>query len=178
MSTTTETTAPASSAYLLQLTEANHDDNEFYALGGAGFLTQAERQASIDRIRAASDLTGHSCQDPDVHHCYVIDVLDPADQFTVVDNFEIDEQTAHDVLGVADFEPLRTRERTALAAVADAVLATPADATTLRALGAEFGLTPDGARAALELDVENHPDDVALTPVTATAFRLVLRSQR
>lgn len=107
----------ATTTYLLQLTEANHDENEFFTLGGAGFLTETDRQASIDRIKASVDLTGHDCEDPEVHRCYLIDVLDPADQFTQIDNFEIDEDTAHEVLGVADFEPLRERERAGLAAV-------------------------------------------------------------
>lgn len=107
--------------FLLQLTEANHDDNEFYTLGGAGFLSEAERQASIDRIKASADLTGHDCEDPDVHRCYLIDVLDPADQFTQLDNFEIDETTAHEVLGVDDFGPIRERERAGLYLASKAV---------------------------------------------------------
>lgn len=110
-------TATDTTTYLLQLTEANHDEGEFFTLGGAGFLTETDRQASIARIKARVDLTGHDCHNPDVHRCYLIDVLDPADQFTQVDNFEIDEDTAHHVLGLDDFEPLRERERALLGAV-------------------------------------------------------------
>lgn len=101
--------------FCLQLTEANHDENKFFTLGGAGFLSEAERQASIDRIKAATDLTGHDCQDPEVHHCYLIDVL--ADNGDHLDNFEIDEATAYDVLGVDDFEPMRQLERDLFARV-------------------------------------------------------------
>jgi hypothetical protein len=59
--------------------------------------------------------------------------------------------------------------------LAGVTYAEPSDATTFRALAAEFGLSPAEARTALELGPD-HLDDQPLTPVTATVYRLVLRS--
>lgn len=91
--------------YLLQITEANHGENEFYMLGGAGFNTEKERQANLATIPRFI----HDCAQDD--RCYVLDILDPADDFSVIDDFEISAETAHTLLGVDDFEPLREQER-------------------------------------------------------------------
>jgi hypothetical protein len=91
--------------YLLQITEANHTENQFFTLGGAGFDTEAERQANLATIPAFE----HDCDAGD--RCYILDILDPDDEFSVVDDFEISESTAHRLLGVEDFEPLRAQER-------------------------------------------------------------------
>jgi len=101
--------------FLLQITEANHDENEFFTLGGAGFDTEAERAANLSRIPRIDP--SHSCEDPAVPRCYIVDVLDP-DGFSIVDNIEVSEQTAHELLGVDDFEPLRAGERAMFAALA------------------------------------------------------------
>ena len=100
--------------FCVRITEANHAENEFFTLGGAGFPTEAERQASIDAIPKIGP--GHDCRDPAVQRCYIVDVLDPGDQFTVIDDFEITEETAHALLGVENFDPLRDRERALFAA--------------------------------------------------------------
>ncbi|GAA1992611.1 hypothetical protein GCM10009718_32900 [Isoptericola halotolerans] len=102
-----------SATYCLQITEANHDEDQFFTLGGAGWDSAHDRQVAIDSIPRLE----HDCEDPTVRRCYIVDVLDPVDQFTIDDNFEIDEATAHTLLGVEDFEPLRERERAAFAAV-------------------------------------------------------------
>jgi hypothetical protein len=91
--------------YLLQITEANHTENQFFTLGGAGFDTEAERQANLATIPAHD----HDCAAND--RCYMLDILDPEDEFSVVNEFEISEATAHTLLGVEDFEPIRVRER-------------------------------------------------------------------
>lgn len=104
--------------YLLRLTEANHGENEFFELGGAGFSTEAERAASIAGI--PRDLGDHDCQT--ALCCYLVDVLSPEDDFSITDSFEVTEAIAHELLGVEDFEPLRARERGLLAAVANAAI--------------------------------------------------------
>lgn len=100
--------------FLLQITEANHDEGEFFVLGGAGFESEAARAANLATIPELK----HDCQDPSISRCYTVDILDPADGWSIVDNVEVSEATAHALLGVADFEPLRQSERTMLAAVA------------------------------------------------------------
>lgn len=96
--------------FCIAITEANHAENEFYQLGGAGFLTDAERQANLATIPRFE----HDCQDPTIDRCYRVDILNPDDQFTIDDEFEITEETAHALLGVEDFEPLREGERAML----------------------------------------------------------------
>lgn len=96
--------------YLLQIVEANHDENEFYTLGGAGFRTEAERTANLTTIPVCD----HNCDDD--NRCYFLDVLDPADDFSVLEELEISEDTAKTLLGVSDLEPVRNQERELLAA--------------------------------------------------------------
>jgi hypothetical protein len=98
--------------WLLQVTEANHVENEFFTLGGAGFLTKRERTANIATI--SRDLGDHVCDESD--RCYMLDVLDHRDGFSLEDEFEISEATAHVLLGEPDFEPTRQRERELIAA--------------------------------------------------------------
>lgn len=93
------------STYLLQVTEANHTENQFYTLGGAGFDTESERRENLEGI-AAYD---HDCDADD--KCYILDILDPEDGFSIIDDREISAKTAHELLGVEDFEPLREKER-------------------------------------------------------------------
>jgi len=92
-------------AHLLQIVEANHDENEFYTLGGAGFRTEAERTANLATIPVCD----HNCADD--NRCYFLDVLDPADDFSVLEEREISESTVKTLLGVTDLEPLRRQER-------------------------------------------------------------------
>lgn len=102
--------------YGLQITEANHDEDEFFTLGGAIFDTAEERQASIDALPRFV----HDCADPSVRRCYTVDVLDE-DGWSIVDNIEVSETTAQELLGTSDFEPMRQAERAALRAVAAGV---------------------------------------------------------
>ena len=92
-------------SYLLQITEANRTENQFFTLGGAGFDTEAERQANLATIPAYD----HDCDAND--RCYMLDILDPDDDFSIVDEREISEATARALLGTDDFEPLREQER-------------------------------------------------------------------
>ncbi|ROR97827.1 hypothetical protein EDD28_2436 [Salana multivorans] len=102
--------------YGLQITEANHDENEFFTLGGAIFDTAEERQASIDALPRFV----HDCADESVRRCYTVDVLNE-DGWSIVDNIEVSETTAQELLGTSDFEPMRQSERAALRAVAAGV---------------------------------------------------------
>lgn len=103
----------ANAKYLLQLVEANHVENEFFTLGGAGFTNDADRATNVAAI--SRDLNDHDCETADC--CYLVQVLDPRDEFTVDNEFEVSGPTAHALLGVDDFEPLRQAERRALAAI-------------------------------------------------------------
>jgi hypothetical protein len=100
-------------AFLLAITEANHDRDGFFALGGAGFDTAEERTENLSRI--SRDLDGHVCEQD--NKCYFLDVLDSEDQFSVIDEIEISERTAHQLLGVVDFEPLRQQQDANIAAM-------------------------------------------------------------
>jgi len=55
--------------YYLEITEANHTDNQFYTLGGAGWDTGRERN---DAYKAVLEFT-HDCDNDD--KCYLLDVL-------------------------------------------------------------------------------------------------------
>ena len=91
--------------YNIAIVEANHTQNEFYTLGGAGWQTEAERDAELARIPAFE----HDCAAAE--RCYIVDILDPADGWSIVGDREISEETAHVLLGVEDFEALREQER-------------------------------------------------------------------
>lgn len=106
--------APA--MFLVQLVEANHVENEFFTLGGAGFTTERDRATNFAAI--SRDLTGHDCVTAD--RCYLVELLAPHDGFTVDDALEVSEATAHALLGVDDFEPLRQAERRTFTAAFEA----------------------------------------------------------
>jgi hypothetical protein len=101
----TATETQSEPKFLLAITEANHERDEFYSLGGAGFDTEQERAENITRI--SRDLDGHACAQ--ASRCYMLDVLG-VDGWSLIDGFEISERTAHQLLGVDDFEPLRQQQ--------------------------------------------------------------------
>lgn len=59
----------AEKVYCLQVTEANHRDNAFWVLGGAGWLTKAEMDAAFIRIPS-------HVNNPEAMQWYIVDVLD------------------------------------------------------------------------------------------------------
>ena len=98
-------------SHLLQVTEANHTRDEFYTLGGAGFESEAERAEEIAKL--PRDLGPHSCETG--NRCYLVDVLDGEDGFSVLESIEVTEETAHALLGIEDFEPIRQAQDAAVA---------------------------------------------------------------
>lgn len=87
----------------LQIVEANHVDDQFYTLGGAGFETAAERAENLMQIPAFE----HDCDADD--RCYILDFLD--EEMSITDDREISAQTAMELLGVDDLGPLRESEK-------------------------------------------------------------------
>lgn len=107
-------------SYMLQITEADHEANEFRVLGGAAWTTKAERDAAFAAIpesttsdRATDDFT------------WIVDVL-ADDEFSIVADKEIDEDVVLTLLGASSIEDLRAAaiEREALGrAIAEAYVA-------------------------------------------------------
>lgn len=75
--------------YCLQVVEANHADNAFYVLGGAGWLTASERDIQFARIPSAVN-------DDDAKCWYILDVLDPDG---IIDDKTISADAARALLG-------------------------------------------------------------------------------
>ena len=90
-------------SYLLQVTEANHDENAFYTLGGAGWGSAEERDEEFAAIPAYT----HDCDND--NKCYLVDVIEPNGD--LLDSKEISVGQAHVLLGITDFEPAREEER-------------------------------------------------------------------
>lgn len=91
-------------SYGLQITEANHDENQFFTLGGILVDSIEERDAEAAQIPKFD----HDCDSGTA--CYMLDLLEE-DGFSTADGFEISKETALTLLGVADLEPLRESER-------------------------------------------------------------------
>lgn len=87
----------------LQITEADHEANEFRCLGGATWNTKAERDAAFDAIPAST--TADSAVDD---FSWMVDVLDE-DGFSIVADREIDEHVVLGLLGETSIEDLRRR---------------------------------------------------------------------
>lgn len=85
--------------YYLEITEANHTDNQFYTLGGAGWDTATERNEQYKSIPTY----GHDCDNDD--KCYFLDVVQPNGDR--IKEKEISAATAMTLLGVSDLTPLR-----------------------------------------------------------------------
>jgi len=94
--------------YNLQIVEVNHTDNAFYTLGGAGWTTEAGRAANLASIPPFE----HDCDAAD--RCYILDILDPTDGWSIVDDREISAETARTLLGVESFDELREAEKAML----------------------------------------------------------------
>ncbi|MBJ7469734.1 MAG: hypothetical protein JHD16_00450 [Solirubrobacteraceae bacterium] len=87
--------------YALQVTEADHQADEFRTLGGAAWLTRAERDAAFAVIPEAPD------EGATAPRTWIVDVLDG--EFSIVADRCIDEATAMDLLGVDSLDELRAR---------------------------------------------------------------------
>jgi len=98
------------SGWSLQITEADHEANEFRCLGGATWDTKAERDAAFDAI-PASETADRAVDD----FSWMVDVLDE-DGFSIVADREVDEHVVLELLGASSIEELRERaiEREAL----------------------------------------------------------------
>lgn len=91
----------SAAGWSLQVTEADHEANEFRCLGGATWGTKAERDAAFDAIPAST--TADSSVDD---FSWMVDVLDE-DGFSIVTDREIDEETVLGLLGSGSIEELR-----------------------------------------------------------------------
>jgi hypothetical protein len=91
------------SGWSLQITEADHEANEFRCLGGATWDTKAERDAAFDAIPAST--TADSSVDD---FSWMVDVLDE-DGFSIVADREVDEHVVLGLLGDSSIEALRER---------------------------------------------------------------------
>lgn len=100
--------------YALQITEADHEANEFRTLGGAAWPIKAERDAAYAAIPESS--TSDRSTDP---FTWIVDLLDD-DGFTIIGDKEIDESTVLRLLGGDSIEVVREaaieREARAMAA--------------------------------------------------------------
>lgn len=100
-------------AKYLQVVEANHEENAFHVLGGAGFRSGAGALASFNSAPAAPE------QDPaDMTPGYVLDVLD--DDLNVIDDKRISAATAQRLLG-GDLDELRAKAKADEAIVQDRI---------------------------------------------------------
>lgn len=97
--------------YPLRLAETNHTESEIFELGYAAYPSQDTRLDFLSAMNPPEP--SHNCMTAD--HCYSIDVLD-TDGWTILDSIEVSAETAHTLLGLHDFEPLRRRERAMYAA--------------------------------------------------------------
>lgn len=97
--------------WALQITEADHEANEFRTLGGAAWSSRAERDAAFAAIPESQ--TSDLATDP---FTWVVDVLD-ADGFSIVTDRVVDVETVLVLLGEASIEDVRARaiEREAVA---------------------------------------------------------------
>lgn len=93
--------AAAEQVWTLEITEADAVDNVFRALGGASWLTQAERDAAFETIPVGA------VSPEGARYSWIVDVLDSENDIDT--EREIDEATAKRLLGVDDLEPLRAR---------------------------------------------------------------------
>lgn len=91
------------SGWSLQITEADHEANEFRCLGGATWDTKAERDAAFDAI-PESKTADRETDD----FSWIVDVLDE-DGFSIVADREIDEHVVLELLGDSSIESLRER---------------------------------------------------------------------
>ncbi|MFE6967087.1 hypothetical protein ACFVAJ_18385 [Agromyces sp. NPDC057679] len=91
--------------HTINIVEANHDDNEFYTLGTAVFDDEVHRDANLAKIPPHD----HDCDESS--RCYLLDIIDPEDGWSVLNNIEISEDTAKLLLGTQDLEPLRELDR-------------------------------------------------------------------
>lgn len=94
---------PKTDGWSLQITEADHEANEFRRLGGATWDTKAERDAAFDAIPASS--TADRASDD---FSWIVDVLDE-DGFSIVADREIDEDVVLELLGETSIEDVRQR---------------------------------------------------------------------
>lgn len=88
--------------YALRVTEADHLANEFLHLGGAAWLTVAERDAAFAAIPEAPD------ESPTADRTWIVDVLD---DWSIVRDRCISEDTAMSLLGVTPLDDLRDMAR-------------------------------------------------------------------
>lgn len=89
--------------WALQITEADHEANEFRTLGGAAWTTCAERDAAFAAIPAST--TADSSIDS---FSWMVDVLDE-DGFSIVADREVDVETVLELLGERSIEDVRAR---------------------------------------------------------------------
>lgn len=111
-------------AKYLQVVEANHEENAFHVLGGAGFTTHAETMASFN-----SAPTAQKQAPDDMRPGYVLDVLD--DDLNVIDDKRISAATARELLG-ADLDTLREKAKAEEAVVQERIAADSAERSAAR----------------------------------------------
>jgi hypothetical protein len=101
--------------YALQITEADHEANEFRCLGGAAWPTKAMRDEAYASI-PESETSDRSTDD----FTWIVDLLDD-DGFSIIGDKEVDEWVVLKLLDGDSIEGLRTQaiEREA-AAMAEA----------------------------------------------------------
>jgi hypothetical protein len=105
-------------AKYMQVTEAHHEDDAFYQLGGAGFRTEAE---TLARFKAVPE---NKKPDPDNDEpTYVLDLLD---EDSIVDDKRITAATARRLLG-EDLDTLREKAKADNAVVQARIAADPAE---------------------------------------------------
>lgn len=85
--------------YYLEITEANHKDNQFYTLGGAGWDTGRERNEAYKAVPGYK----HDCDNDD--KCYFLDVLNEEGR---IKEKEISPESVRTLLG-EPIEVLRDR---------------------------------------------------------------------
>jgi hypothetical protein len=95
-------------AKFMQVVEANHADNAFYTLGGAGFLTEAETLARFKEIPEGPEPDPNSDEPT-----YMLDLLD---EDAAIDDKRITAATARQLLG-ADLNELREKAKADIASV-------------------------------------------------------------
>lgn len=112
-------------AKYLQIVEANHREDAFHTLGGAGFDTPEGALASFRAAPTAPE------QEPgDMNPGYVLDVLD--DDLNVIDDKRISAATARALLG-ADLDTLREKAKADEAIVQDRIAKDTAERRASRA---------------------------------------------
>jgi len=77
--------------YYLEITEANHTDNQFYSLGGAGWGTGRQRNENYKAVLEFK----HDCDNDD--KCYLLDVVQ--DDGTIIKEKEISPESVVFLLG-------------------------------------------------------------------------------